>query len=623
MPRVKISFVVLNWNGLDDTLNCLESIRQQTLKDYEIIVVDNGSSPDQKQALRNINDVTLVDLPSNAGFTGGQLAALKHARGDFLALINNDAVIAKDWAETAIDTMKKYKRAAAVGGRAYQWDPDKKQKPFDPDASFYSYQVVNLLTGHTRTLTYGDQLCKVNSISGAGVLIRRAAIDDAGYFYKPFFAYYEETDLFARFKRSGWEIIYNPRLKLWHQIAKSTRSKPGFYLYYMHRNRFQFAVRNYDPPYLRKFLIFYLYEVIRASFRIARHGRSNSLEEVALVKAGSRNLIHAFSSYRARLEVKTLGGHYSKKLLKDKAESIGVIIPCYNYAAHVAEAIESVLGQTLPPDEIIVINDGSTDNSLEIIEKYKDRIKIIDQKNSGVIKTKNRGLNEINTDWVIFLDADDKLRRSYIRRFYDQQRIHNADVVYCSMKFIGEDKGVFKSRPFTAWSLRRGNYINNSALMRRDLLLQVGGYKTAMDFGYEDWELYLALAEIKARFRYLNRPLLYYRRHALASRDKLAQAKLKRAHKTVRELHPQLFSARQRRQDFINTLLTFYQRRRPMQVLMDVRYSLICKLDTRSQNSALLNKGLGFARLLKTGDYSTINDKIGLNIKRLWQKVGR
>src|SRR5574337_2064469 len=98
MPKnISVSFVVLNWNGLDDTLKCLESIREQTLKSFEIIVVDNGSAEEQKKALRQIDDIKLIDLPKNTGFTGGQISALKEAAGDYIALINNDSVIAKDW----------------------------------------------------------------------------------------------------------------------------------------------------------------------------------------------------------------------------------------------------------------------------------------------------------------------------------------------------------------------------------------------------------------------------------------------------------------------------------------------------------------------------------------------
>ncbi|HCA58980.1 MAG TPA: hypothetical protein DEP46_13490, partial [Blastocatellia bacterium] len=86
---------------------------------------------------------------------------------------------------------------------------------------------------------------------------------------------------------------------------------------------------------------------------------------------------------------------------------VSAIIPNYNYARYVGEAVESALGQTYPNIEVIVVDDGSTDNSLEVLEQYRDRIKIIAQKNSGVCVARNRGVAESEGEYIAFLDADD------------------------------------------------------------------------------------------------------------------------------------------------------------------------------------------------------------------------
>jgi len=119
-----VSFVVLNWNGIHDTLLCLESIRKQDYPDVEIIVIDQGSAEDQKSTLRSISDIKLVDLPKNTGFTGGQIEALKHTKGEYIALINNDSVISPDWTKIAVSSFGKVKKIAAVGGRGYLWNDD-------------------------------------------------------------------------------------------------------------------------------------------------------------------------------------------------------------------------------------------------------------------------------------------------------------------------------------------------------------------------------------------------------------------------------------------------------------------------------------------------------------------
>ncbi len=622
MTKKRISFVVLNWNGIHDTLPCLESIRKQTITDFEIIVVDNGSADDQKETLQGIKDIILVDLPVNTGFTGGQIAGLEQASGDYIALINNDAVIAPDWAKNALDAFasNEFENIAVVGGRAYSWDETKDEKPFDTKSPFYSYQIVDPKTGHTRTLTYGDKTVSVNSISGSGVMISREAIDKVGYFDADFFAYYEETDLFARFKRAGFTVIYEPTVHTWHKIAQSTKSKPDFYLYQMHRNRFLFAVKNYDKPYLRHFLWTYKKEWLRALVSIIRHGKSKRIEQKNLVKAGIWNATHLLSTLKKRKSVQSQGGTYSSLLFKDAWETISVVIPAYNYQKYVAEAIKSVLQQTLRPDQIIVIDDGSKDKTLEVINKYKNDVTVISQKNVGVIKTKNRGLDMATGDWIVFFDADDVLDETYLETLAREARLHHADVVYTSMEFIGAETGTFTSRPYSKSSLMKGNYVHNSALIRRALLVQTGGYKQEFNFGYEDWELYVALAEINARFYYVPKPLFYYRRHEGASRDLDAQSKLEHAKLEIETLHPALYNRRHKLYSSLYAMITFGHRRTPLQAVKDIRYITVTKLDALSKHSKLLEKILASARLISSGQFGTIYNKVKLNIKRVWHK---
>lgn len=86
---------------------------------------------------------------------------------------------------------------------------------------------------------------------------------------------------------------------------------------------------------------------------------------------------------------------------------VSVIIPSYNCAPYLAEAIESALGQTLPPDEVIVVDDGSTDGSLEIAQGYGPPVHVTRQENAGVSAARNRAIEQATGDWLAFLDADD------------------------------------------------------------------------------------------------------------------------------------------------------------------------------------------------------------------------
>lgn len=534
-----VSVVILSWNTRQETGECLEGVRKLKYPAKEIIVVDNGSSDGSKEFLARQNDIVYIDLPQNTGFTGGQIAALKKSKGQYIALINSDALVAEDWLDIAIDVMKKNKDAGAAGGKAYSWKDD--EKPYDTTNDFYSYQIVNPRRGYAATATTGERLMEVDSISGAGVLIRREAINKVGYFDDRFFAYFEETDLFARMIRAGYKILYEPSMHTWHKIAQSTKDKPYFYLYQMHRNRFIYAMKNFDKDYAGEFFWFYVADGLRACYRYLRR---RDMDNKARVKSLVWNLTHLPSTLSARRAVLKLGDTYSDKILTHHAPNdITVVIPCHNYEKYVGEAIESVLNQTLKPARVIVIDDGSTDGSRTIIKRYKkDGVELVEKPNSGVIATKNLGIKLSTTSWTVFLDADDKLTPDYLELVYKRSS-SGYDVVYTDIQYFGARDDVLKAGSYNFNRfIGTGNFVHNSALISTFLLKQVGGYKEVMRGGYEDWELYITLAEAGARFGYVAKPIMLYRQHQQhSSRNAGAEAEAKRLWATVHDLHAHSF----------------------------------------------------------------------------------
>jgi O-antigen biosynthesis protein len=242
--------------------------------------------------------------------------------------------------------------------------------------------------------------------------------------------------------------------------------------------------------------------------------------------------------------VQKLGGSYVKNLRTSERNDATIIIPCYNYGQFVSEAIDSALHQTLPPTQIIVINDGSIDNSKEVIDRYKDNpiIKIIHKKNGGVIETKNLGIELSKTYWTVFLDADDKLSVNFLKRTIEMSKNGMKDIVYTDMNLFGAVTDVFKAKPFSFHTLLKTNYINNSALIKTTLLKQIGGYKPEMNHGLEDWELYISLVEIGAKPQYLPRALVSYRQHDKSlSRNQSTLNREKELIGQIKHLHRQSY----------------------------------------------------------------------------------
>jgi GT2 family glycosyltransferase len=608
--RDLVSFVVLNWNGISDTLVCLDSIRKQTYENYEIIVVDNGSAEHEKETLRAIDDIILVEFPVNTGFTGGQIAGAGAAKGAYLALINNDSVIAPDWCAKSLELVKSLKKVGAVGGRAYTWDVSLKQKPFSDNNPFYSFQVMNPKSGHTKTLSTGSVTTPVNSISGSAVMINRRAIDRVGYFDDRFFAYYEETDLFARMKRAGYQIIYSPDIRTWHKIGQSTRSNPGFYPYHMHRNRFMFAVKNFDKQFVMPFVRIYLREWLRSVAISLRRGKKAPVEQLVFARAGLWNIAHLPATLALRRKVQKLGPTYSKLLAKDAQEDITIIIPCYNYANYVTETLESIVEQTLQPNEVIVIDDGSKDNSREIINSVVERLAkkhpsiefiVLGQKNQGVIATKNRGLSLARSQWIVFLDADDTIDLQYLEKCMSAQHKTGADVVYTDMQMFGAIDYVQRVLPYNKNRLRSVNFIHNSALYNASLLRQAGGYSPAFKMGYEDWEINLKISKLTNKFCYIPEPLLNYRRHEGASRDNNAQQKLVMVTKLLEKIHPELYNLRYYWWLETNRAIDSAKRvaKYPFLLIKHTYYHTIMSMDRRAKQNRHVKRAMNALRAVK------------------------
>ena len=124
---------------------------------------------------------------------------------------------------------------------------------------------------------------------------------------------------------------------------------------------------------------------------------------------------------------------------------ISIIIPAYNAASYIEECINSVISQTKKELEIIVINDGSTDNTLKILEKFKDkRIKLITTKNNGIGKTRNLGLKNAKSEYVFFLDSDDYISKNAMEVLYEKIIKEKADIVIGNMLRLKDDNNLVK-----------------------------------------------------------------------------------------------------------------------------------------------------------------------------------
>lgn len=228
--------------------------------------------------------------------------------------------------------------------------------------------------------------------------------------------------------------------------------------------------------------------------------------------------------------------------MRARLEEVTIVVVCCNYADYLRRALESALSQTVEPHEVLCVDDGSEDGSLAVMREYGSCITVCARGHEGVVSARNFALSRVKTDWVIFLDADDQLAPSYLEDCLGQADRKRADVVYTDMEFFGSQQGIFRAGQYHLYRLRKYNFVHGSALMRSSCIRNVGGYKEEMKDGFEDWELYLSLAESGVRFSYLPFPLLYCRRHAGSRGKKITPEMEKCLVNRLHELHPKLFN---------------------------------------------------------------------------------
>lgn len=167
-------------------------------------------------------------------------------------------------------------------------------------------------------------------------------------------------------------------------------------------------------------------------------------------------------------------------------------IASYNQQEYLSEAIESALDQTVNC-KIIVCNDGSTDNSLEIARKYP--VRVIDQVNKGLALARNTIIMNSDDDFILFLDADDMLLETAVQRIEETiDENPDADIIAPSFKTFGtsNEQVILMPNPVLE-DFKTGNRIGYCSAIRKSALLEVGGYSPRMVEGWEDYHLWFNL----------------------------------------------------------------------------------------------------------------------------------
>jgi len=206
--------------------------------------------------------------------------------------------------------------------------------------------------------------------------------------------------------------------------------------------------------------------------------------------------------YKKIVDEKLKKGISSMVISKPQVDKISVVVPCFNQEKYIEETLQSIKANSKTMEfEVIVVDDASTDKSVEVIQNYIDKEKDMDirllkqDKNMGVSAARNRGISEAKYKFIVCVDGDDILPTNYLKANYNNITSNNLDVSYTSSTCFDSSDKIYDWPEYSEEKIRKGPFINCSAMFRKSLWEKVGGFDEGMSLGWEDYEFWLRIAK--------------------------------------------------------------------------------------------------------------------------------
>lgn len=255
-----VSIITVNYNQSTVTSCLLNSLREITYPNYEIIVVDNCSPSDNPDTLKeNFPEITLIKTEKNLGFAGGNNVGIRASSGEYIMLINNDTEVPPGFLEPLTDLLEGDSSIGMVSPKIkFHWDPNLIQ--------YAGFTRMNPYTIRNKGIGYHkpdgpeyNNLCETESIHGAAMMIPRRVIEDIGLMTEVYFLYYEEHDWAEMAKRAGYKLYYQPASFILHKESVSTGKESPLRTYYLTRGRIIYTRRNSKGVH---FFVSFLFQVL-------------------------------------------------------------------------------------------------------------------------------------------------------------------------------------------------------------------------------------------------------------------------------------------------------------------------------------------------------------------------
>jgi hypothetical protein len=243
----KVFIIILNWNGKDDTIECIKSIKDNTYKNYEIIVVDNGSEDDSVSKIKRcFPKVNVVENERNFGFAGGNNIGIRHAvesDADYILLINNDTTVDENFLQELVKAGELDNKVGILGPKIYFYKEPKKIWFAGGKVNWLKNKGTHIGLGEIDSVQYNNKK-EVDYLTGCCLLVKREVVEKIGGLSEDYFLYYEDVDFSLRAKKAGYKCLYVPESVIYHKVSRSTKPGSPSYIYYHTRNGLVLSKRN-------------------------------------------------------------------------------------------------------------------------------------------------------------------------------------------------------------------------------------------------------------------------------------------------------------------------------------------------------------------------------------------
>ncbi|RMG82608.1 MAG: glycosyltransferase family 2 protein, partial [Chloroflexi bacterium] len=250
MSKALFSIIIPNWNGKHFLQTCLDSLRAQSHSPIEVIIVDNASEDGSQAFIReHYPEVRLIELPENRGFTGACNAGLEAAKGEYVALLNNDTEVDSQWAAAIVDAFERHPEVGIIASKMLLFNQRDHIHTvgdyFTTDGRAGNRGVWEQDTGQY------DEEAYVFGACGGSSAYRKTLLDQIGLLDDDFFFLLEDIDISWRAQLTGWRVLYTPKAIVYHHLSATGGGKTASY--YDGRNSIYVLVKNLPRALWRRY----------------------------------------------------------------------------------------------------------------------------------------------------------------------------------------------------------------------------------------------------------------------------------------------------------------------------------------------------------------------------------